>query len=190
MPLSWNKTVSGDTVAWMGFELLQARDIPNRSRLVHQMDTRYSQSGFRHEPLRGGPRSDHVRCRGPGVREALPRASLSFHCTAPARVHQTCATVRFLFLSYRSRLVIFLAQLIAPRVDAQASSERTGKGGWLPDLGEDGKPRTATSLSFSHEIKQYELPWVFERGGKSSLLISSLEALAVVVALKVFFPPN
>ena len=78
----------------------------------------------------------------------------------------------------------------APRVDAQASSERTGIGGWLPDVGKDGRPRTRTSLWFSHEINQDELPWIFERSGKPSLMISSLEALAVIVALKVFFPTS
>ena len=75
-------------------------------------------------------------------------------------------------------------------VDAQASSERTGIGGWLPDVGKDGRPRTHTSLLFSHEINRDELPWIFERSGKPSLMISSLEALAVIVALKVFFPTS
>ena len=45
-----------------------------------------------------------------------------------------------------------------------------------------------TSRWFSHAITKEEFPWVFERGGKPSLLISSLEALAIIIALKVFFP--
>ena len=77
---------------------------------------------------------------------------------------------------------------IAPRVDGQASAERTGIGGWLPDVGDDGRPRTRTSLWFSHGITQDEIPWIYDRSGKPSLMISSLEALAVIVALKIFFP--
>ena len=65
---------------------------------------------------------------------------------------------------------------IAASVDAQANSDRTGIGGWLPARGADGK------------IMESEFPWVFERGGKPSLVISSLESLAVVIELEVFFP--
>ena len=35
-----------------------------------------------------------------------------------------------------------------------------------------------------------EFPWVFEKNEKASLLISFLEALAVIAALKVFFPSD
>ena len=75
----------------------------------------------------------------------------------------------------------------APMVDAQASSERTGTGGWLPTFDSEGRPSPSTSRWFSHEITKSEFPWFFEKDEKPSLLISSLEALAVVIALKVFF---
>ena len=55
----------------------------------------------------------------------------------------------------------------APRVDAQASSERTGVGGWLPELDSDGQPSPSTSRWFSHAITKEEFPWVFERGRKT-----------------------
>ena len=45
-----------------------------------------------------------------------------------------------------------------------------------------------TSYWFSHEITRHEFPWVFERGDKPSLLISSLASLAVLIALQLFFP--
>ena len=75
-------------------------------------------------------------------------------------------------------------------MDAQASSERTGIGGWLPTFDSEGRPSPSTSRWFSHEVMQSEFPWVFERNEKPSLLISSLEALAAINALKVFFPSD
>ena len=55
----------------------------------------------------------------------------------------------------------------APRVDAQASSERTGIGGWLPELDSNGRPSPSTSRWFSHATTKEEFPWVFERGRKT-----------------------
>ena len=40
---------------------------------------------------------------------------------------------------------------------------------------------------FSHEITRDEWPWVFEKSSKLALIISTLEALAVLVALKVYY---
>ena len=62
----------------------------------------------------------------------------------------------------------------ASRVDAQASSERTGIGGWLPELDSNGRPSPSTSRWFSHAITKEEFPWVFERGG--NLRCSSLRS--------------
>ena len=56
----------------------------------------------------------------------------------------------------------------APRVDAQASDERTGVGGWLPAEGPDGSPEPACSYWFSEEIRQEDFPWVFKRDGKAA----------------------
>ena len=40
---------------------------------------------------------------------------------------------------------------------------------------------------FSLEIRKYEFPWVFEKGERPSLIISTLEALAILVALVLRF---
>ena len=75
---------------------------------------------------------------------------------------------------------------ISPRVDAQASETRTGIGGWLPVLNARGVPDLWLSPWFSVEITPEVLPWVYEKGGKPSLIISTLEALAVLVSLKIY----
>ena len=59
----------------------------------------------------------------------------------------------------------------------------------MPACGQDGKISLGVPYWFSHEITKHEFPWVFERGDKPSLLISSLDSLAVFIALKLFFPP-
>ena len=75
----------------------------------------------------------------------------------------------------------------APRVDAQASDERTGVGGWSPALDENGVPDPARSPWFSLDVTKELWPWVCAKGDKLVLVISTLEALAVLLALKVFF---
>ena len=72
----------------------------------------------------------------------------------------------------------------APRGDAQASDVRTGIGGWFPRRDENGVIDTMLSPWFSLVIAPEEWPWVFAESRKASLIISALEALAVLVALK------
>ena len=76
---------------------------------------------------------------------------------------------------------------VAPRVDAQASSERTGIGGWFPNRGQDGKIDVRGSRWFSLELNEEEWPWIYARGRKRALIISTLESLAVLVALKLLY---
>ena len=66
-------------------------------------------------------------------------------------------------------------------VDAQASATRTGTGGWLPVLDHEGVPDPYSSPWYSLEITSQS--WIFEKGGRPSLVISTLEASAFVVAL-------
>ena len=61
-----------------------------------------------------------------------------------------------------------MKESLAPRVDAQASEERIGVGGWLPVLGPDGRPDLLSSPWFSEEITVHEFPLVFAKDGKSS----------------------
>ena len=54
-------------------------------------------------------------------------------------------------------------------------------------LDADGRPDPWLSSWFSAEITRDLLPWVYEKGDKPSLVISTLEALAVLTALKTFY---
>ena len=72
---------------------------------------------------------------------------------------------------------------VAPRVYAQGSSERTGIGGWFPQR-QDSKINVRGSRWVSLELNEEDWPWVYSRGRKPALVISTLESLAVLVALK------
>ena len=63
----------------------------------------------------------------------------------------------------------------APRVDAQASQERTGIGGWRPVKDRNGNIDTRLSPWFSVEIRRESWPWIYERDDKPALVISTLE---------------
>ena len=95
VPLSWNKTAGGDTIAWIGFELLHASSelgiSQRRADWFVKWTPRNRELHFRQqEPLRG-----HVRRGSAGIRKTLLRASLSFPRTSPTRIHQTRSTPTF-----------------------------------------------------------------------------------------------
>ena len=75
----------------------------------------------------------------------------------------------------------------APRVDAQASQQRTGIGGWRPVEDRNGNIDTRLSPWFSVEIRREDWTWVYERDDKPALVISALEASAILIALKLFY---
>ena len=74
-----------------------------------------------------------------------------------------------------------------PRVDAQASATRTGIGGWYPARNNKGELDPWCSDWFSLEISKEDFPWIFEKSDKPSLVISTLEALAILISLKLRF---
>ena len=55
---------------------------------------------------------------------------------------------------------------------------------WAPELDEEGRPDPWRSRWSSHEITRAEWPWIFER---SARVISTIEALAVLMGLKLFY---
>ena len=75
-----------------------------------------------------------------------------------------------------------------PRVDAQASDDRTSVGGWLPAAGPDGRPDPAYSYWFSEEVTEQDFPWVSRKDGKAASVIATLEALAMLLAVRALFP--
>ena len=201
VPLSWKKTSGGDLVSWVGFELLHRSF--QLGVTVRRADwfTRWTQEV-------ANERAVHMARFKEGLgRIAYVAGALEFErpFLAPLykflSMHPRNSTRRVpgyvaFFLRYLSREVQvkrhcdcaleLCESTLAPRVDAQASAERTGLGGWLPTE-VDGKIDTWSSPWFSLEITRSDFPWVYEKGDSPSRVISTLEALAVLLSLKVFF---
>ena len=69
----------------------------------------------------------------------------------------------------------------------QASVSRTRIGGWFPARDQEGRLNPWMSSWFSLEITREDFPWIFVKGDRPSLVISTLEAFAMPVALKIKF---
>ena len=63
----------------------------------------------------------------------------------------------------------------------------TGIGGWRPVKDRNGNIDTRLSPRFSVEIRREDWPWINERDDKPALVISTLEASAILIASKLFY---
>ena len=202
VPLSWGKTAGGDKVTWVGFELLHHTYHLGISERRAAWFVKWAEEVASSDSINtasfeeGLGRLMYVAGALEYERPFLsPLYSfLSLHPRGAVR--KVPAYVKH-FLRYLARQVSQSRHYncattmrpwdTAPRVDAQASEGRTGIGGWAPELDEDGRPDPWRSRWYSHEITKEEWPWIFERGEKPARVISTLEALAVLMGLKLFY---
>ena len=190
-PFTWPMT-AGEEILSPGWASWAApKDAPSGSS--GWTEEIFGQGEREHLCLRGGPWKGDVRRRCSFARASPPCATLPFRGHAPTRVRQEGSSIRLLLLAVPrsksdSRGHYPCAEELrsaaqAPRVDAQASDERTGKGGWLQFVRDDGTLDKLQSRWFSAEIRKEDWPWIFEKDGRPT---STLEALAVLVGLKLF----
>ena len=202
VPLSWRKTCGGDTLVWVGFEILL------RSRCVG-ISSRRAEWFLRWvEKVAGSPTVQMASFEEELGRIMFVAGALEHERPFPAPL--------YMFLTMHPRdavrrvppYVAFILRYWAgeiskkrhykcgtrittadctPRVDAQASDSRTGTGGWFPARDQAGNLGPWLSSWFSLEITREEFPWIFEKGNRPSLVISTLEAFAMLVALKLRF---
>ena len=202
VPLSWPKTAGGDTISWVGFEILNRTYKLGISERRCQWFVRWT---------REVAESDHVQMTN--FEEGLGRVMyvvgaleyerpflgplyrfLMLHPCGPVR--RVPGFVKFIlqFLAAQieqTRLYSCAVELrsapSAPRVEAQASDTRTGLGGWLPAADENGSIQKWLSPWFTLEIDKAHFPWVYEKDDRPALVIASLEALTILLALKAFY---
>ena len=202
VPLSWHKTCGGDTLVWVGFELpLRSRCVGISARRAEWF-VRWAESVASSPTVHMGSFEEGLGrimfVAGALEHERPFLAPLYKFLTMHPRdsIRRVPPYVSFI-LKYLSREISLKRHYdcgtkissvdCTPRVDAQASDSRTGIGGWFPALDEDGRLSTWRSSWFSLEITREDFPWVFEKGNRPSLIISTLEALALLVALKIKF---
>ena len=201
VPLSWHKTAGGDTVSWIGFELL------HRS---HRLGISERRAAWFVRWTKEVADSEHVHMtkfeeglgRIMNVAGALDyeRPFLGplyrFLALHPRNTTRHVPSHVAFILRYLSAQISktrhcecareMRSTMLAPRVDAQASDTRTGIGGWEPKLDKRGVPDKSRSRWFSLQITKERWPWVYSKGDKPALIVATLEALAVLIALKAF----
>ena len=202
VPLSWGKTAGGDKLIWVGFEILlrsyslglsqrRAEWFVKWTTQVSTTSTVHMASfeeglgrimfvvgALEHERPFLGPlyRFLTIHPRD-SVRRVPPYVSFILRYLAGQITRQR----------HYSCNAEYVTDGCIPRVDAQASEVRTGLGGWFPTRGSDGQVSVWESPWFSVEITKEDAPWVFEKDDRPSRIISTLEALAVVIPLKLRF---
>ena len=202
IPLEWPKTAGGNTVSWVGFELLHRSYkvglSERRAQWFHRWTREVADAGYVHMDAfeEGLGRVMYVAGALEYERPFLGPL-YKFLALQPRGTVQRLPSYVVMILRYLAEQVMetrhydCAAQVrvsdTAPRVDAQASDDRAGIGGWCPVLDSTGLPSPALSRWFSMEVTREHFPWVFRKGGKASKVIATLESLAALMALKVFY---
>ena len=199
VPLSWHKTSGGDTVVWVGFELLHRTRQLGISQRRAEWFVRWARETAASEFVHMARFEEGLgRIMFVAGALELERPFLGplykFMALHPRQSTRRVPTYVAFILRYLAEQVTrsrhyscsesSVSTAEAPRVDAQASAARTGIGGWFPRRDESGAINLSKSPWFSLEITEDEWPWVFAKGRKAALVISTLEALAVLIALK------
>ena len=88
VPLSWNKTAGGETVVWVGFELLHSTHHLGISQRRAEWFTKWAREVADSDQVHigrfeGRPRAHHVCRGGARAREAFPRTPVSIHVAPP-----------------------------------------------------------------------------------------------------------
>ena len=197
-PLSWHKTNGGDTVVWVGLELLHRTRHLGISLRRGEWFTKWARET-----------ADSQYIHMARLEEGLGRVMFVARALELERpflgplykfmaLHPRQSTRRV--PAYVSFILHYLADQVAqsrhyncsetqeaPRVDAQSSNTRTGIGGLFPRRNSNGSVDLSISPWFSTEMMEQEWPWIHTKENKAALKISTLEALAVLVALKLQF---
>ena len=171
VPLAWHKTLGGDVVSWVGFELLHHSRSLGISRRRAQWFINWT---------RAVAAAEHVLMSN--FEEGLGRimyvaSALEFERPFLAPLYKfmnlhTRDSVRRV-PSYVTFIFRYLAKQVEEcrrspcasvlRSDAQASGTRTGVGGWWPVVDEKGVPDPARSPWFSPQVTKEQLPWVYAK---------------------------
>ena len=204
VPFSWTKVNCGNRLHWVGYEPLlaeyQAGVSESRAawavRWCRELEKKGEANTSEVEQGLGrisfisgmlewdgaflSPLYVFLNIEGPGVVRRLPGyvllTLLYLAFSLPRRRHLSCA-------------VPAVRDPCAIRVNARASRDSSGVGGWLPTPWPDGKISVWDSPWFMTSITVESHGWAFERGGQAFRAIAALEAYAALLGVKVFIPP-
>ena len=186
VPLSWLKTAGSDVVTWVGFELLYSSNQLGISQRRAAWFIKWTRTTAEQETVHVAKFEEGLG-RVMYVTGALEHERpfmaplykfMTIHPRHPVQAVSSYVVffVQFLAGQLKQRrhhpcAVQTFPSSAARRVDAQASAERTGIGGWLPSVRPDGSLDLWSSRWFSLELKRESWPWVYEKSDKPSLLM-------------------
>ena len=183
VPLSWPKTAGGDLVTWVGFELLHNSYQLWISQRRADWFVKWTRSAAEQKTVHMASFEEGLGrvmyLTGALEHERLFMAHLyKFMTIHPRHSVQAVPSYVAFFLRFlvghveKRRRYACVVQTYpassAPRVDAQASAERTGIGGRLPSVRPDGSLDLWTSRWFSLELTRESWPWVHEKSDTPS----------------------
>ena len=202
-PLSWGKLAGGETLQWVGYELVlseaslglsvsraqwlegwYSRLLRDRSVQMQEFQEGLGRAAFVCGALDYdrpflAPLYAFASRHAPGSVKPLPLYVL--------------VTVEYLLRKIRQRRHCECGRTRASwkeawRVDAHADEAGVGVGGWWPRANEKGQVETKLSQWFAVRVTPENAPWAFQRDGKAYRVIASLEALGLLLALLAFGP--
>ena len=182
VPLSWSKTAGSDVVSWVGFELLHRKRVLGITQRRADWLTKWSRE------VAAAPLVNVASFEGGLGRVIYVVSALEYERPFLAPLYRFVtmhprgstrrvpAYVRFI-LNYIAEDVsetrhypcdsVLRSQTCPPPpppppspVDAQASDDPTGVGGWLPHSDEQGRADPRQSYWFSLEVTPEDFPWV------------------------------
>ena len=203
LPLSWKKIEGGESMSWVGYEVLlreaklgvtEKRALWLGSWYSKLLEEKVVKVGRFQEGLgRAAFVCSALEYDRPFLAPLYTFASLyDPEATRPLPLY-VLATLQFLKgqLARRRHFSCAVEEMAwseAWRVDAKAEGEELGIGGWWPQVDVSGCVQKHKSPWFAVRLSRSSAPWAFRQDGVSFRLIATLEALALLVALKVSGP--
>ena len=162
VPLSWEKTAGGDKVTWVGFELLPSTYRLGISERRAAWFTKWAEEvASSHTTNTASFEEGLGRLMYVAGALEYERPFLSPLCSFLSLHQRSCeksTSPREVFSAKPLTSSLVVSPLrpwdTAPRVDAQASQDRTGIGGWAPELDEEGRPDPCSGGTATRSLRQ------------------------------------
>ena len=198
VPLSWNKTAGGETDVWVGFELLHSTHHLGISQRRAEWFTKWAREVADSDQVHMGRFEEGLG----RIMYVVGRSSSSGLSSDPSidscrsTPDPQCAKFRPTSDSFSDIWLIGYQALGATTAQSRWKAQpwhhewkrRQAARGLGSEDGFRTEDRTARSMSEGRlELNEEDWPWVYSRGRKPVLVISTLKSLAVLVALKLLY---
>ncbi len=201
-PLKWRKAIGGDTIPWIGYEVLckelalgitEARSqwaIGWLRRIVRDKVVLVKE--FRSELGRLSFTAGALEYDRAFLAPFYAFLALCRDCRTRYLPRYVATAAEYLALRFETRraypsAVRRCSRATAPRIDARADLDTIGIGGWEPFVDETGTVHKGKSRWFAFELTRANAGWAYSRRGQPFRTIAALEAFGVLAALVALF---